>query len=263
MNALVKPHIAIDGIEIRTDAQGRFCLNDLHKASGGEQKNQPRYFLANEQTQALVQELTVSEIPLSDKINNLDPVSVIRGGLEQGTYVVKELVYSYAMWISASFNLKVIRTFDAVATGQIQPVFDITNPVHLLQAIEVQAKQNIELTQKVEVLEPKAAALEVLSQNKHGYLCLTDAAKHLHIKRCDLTNFMANHKLMYRRSTSSITRKGKWAAYDRAIKNGWLFHDYTAGEKPDGTDYAPQVLVTPKGLVYLAELISKELKAVS
>ena len=260
MNALVKPHIAIDGIEIRTDAQGRVCLNDLHKASGNERKNEPSLFLANKQTQELVRELTDTGIPVAQLIQ---PVSVVRGGLEQGTYVVKELVYSYAMWISASFNLKVIRTFDAMATGLAQPIFDISNPLHLLQAIEVQAKQNIELTHKVEVLEPKAAALEVLSQNKHGYLCLTDAAKHLHIKRCDLTNLMANHKLMYRRSTSSITRKGKWAAYDRAIKNGWLFHDYTAGEKPDGTDYAPQVLVTPKGLAYLAELISKELKAVS
>lgn len=260
MNALVKPHIAIDGIEIRTDAKGRFCLNDLHKAAGGLEKDKPKFFLENKQTQALVHELTEGGNPSSTEIQ---PVSVIRGGLEQGTFVVKELVYAYAMWISASFNLKVIRTFDAMATGQIQPLFDISNPLHLLQAIEVQAKQNIELTHKVEVLEPKAAALEVLSQNKHGYLCLTDAAKHLHIKRCDLTNLMANHKLMYRRSTSSLTRKGKWAAYDRAIKNGWLFHDYTAGEKPDGTDYAPQVLVTPKGLVYIAELISKELKAVS
>ena len=119
--------IEIDGAVIRQDDQGRYCLNDLHKASGSEQKNQPRYFLENKQTQDLVQALTDSGIPLS-------PINVIRGGLEQGTYVVKQIVYAYAMWISAAFNLKVINTFDAVATGAMQP--QITTPQDYLSALK-------------------------------------------------------------------------------------------------------------------------------
>ena len=119
--------IEIDGAVIRQDQFGRYCLNDLHKASGGEQKNQPRYFLENKQTQDLAQALTDSGIPLS-------PINVIRGGLEQGTYVVKQIVYAYAMWISAAFNLKVINTFDAVATGAMQP--QITTPQDYLSALK-------------------------------------------------------------------------------------------------------------------------------
>lgn len=103
--------IAIEGVKVRQDDEGRYCLNDLHKAAGGEQRHQPRYWLANQQTQELVSYLEVdSGIPLS----------VIKGGKAQGTYVCKELVYAYAMWISPAFHLRVIRTFDAVVQGQVE-----------------------------------------------------------------------------------------------------------------------------------------------
>ena len=91
--------ISINGAAIHHDRHGRFCLNDLHQASGGERKNQPQYFLDNVKTKDLVQELIDTGIPVS-------PVEVVRGGLNQGTYVVKQIVYAYAMWISAKFHLK-------------------------------------------------------------------------------------------------------------------------------------------------------------
>lgn len=131
--------------------------------------------------------------------------------------------------------------------------------IEVLQMAMESEQKAIALQAKVEVLEPKAAALEILSQNREGYLCLTDAAKHLHVKRNDLTNLLANHKMIYRRSTSSVIRKGKWAAYEVYIKKGWFFHDYAAGEKPDGTDYAPQLLVTPKGMTGIAQLVAQEM----
>ncbi|WLS77236.1 KilA-N domain-containing protein [Erwinia pyri] len=110
--------LVIDGISVRQDKDGRYCLNDLHRAAGGETRHKPAFWLRNEQTEQLRTEL--------QKSNSL-PVEVIRGGNQQGTYVCKELVYAYAMWISPSFNLKVIRTFDAVATGQ--PVSQKTDQI--------------------------------------------------------------------------------------------------------------------------------------
>ncbi|EFH5078642.1 KilA-N domain-containing protein [Escherichia coli] len=107
--------MVIDGIEVRRDAYGRYSLNDLHRAAVASGANartkEPGKFLSSQQTVELVHELT------NTQNLGVDPVSVIHGGNERGTYVCKELVYAYAMWISPSFHLKVIRTFDMVTSA--------------------------------------------------------------------------------------------------------------------------------------------------
>lgn len=48
-----------------------------------------------------------------------EPIQSLKGGDgPQGTYVVKEMVYAYAMWVSPTFHLRVIRAFDALVSGQ-------------------------------------------------------------------------------------------------------------------------------------------------
>ncbi|EKG9986068.1 KilA-N domain-containing protein, partial [Salmonella enterica] len=124
--------MVIDGIEVRRDVHGRYCLNDLHRAAGGEQKYRPKYWLDNKQTRELIEQLfTEGGIPPSEQNQSVSffqggsdtrslaraPVNTVRGGAEQGTYVCKELVFAYAMWISPSFHLKVIRTFDRITSA--------------------------------------------------------------------------------------------------------------------------------------------------
>jgi len=97
-------NLVITGTEIRQDYEGRYCLNDLHKASGGEKKHQPSNWLRQDAVQLLAKEIT----------NSSDMRNAAIMADTSGTFVAKEMVYSYAMWISPAFNLKVIRTFDAV-----------------------------------------------------------------------------------------------------------------------------------------------------
>ncbi|VAE40982.1 ORF45 [Enterobacter hormaechei] len=102
--------IVISNIKIHMDAEGRYSLNDLHKAAGSEQKHKPVHWLATSQTKELIEEI------LKVGILTFKPTD-IKKGRYGGTYVCKELVYSYAMWISAAFALKVIRAYDALVTG--------------------------------------------------------------------------------------------------------------------------------------------------
>jgi hypothetical protein len=105
--------LMVAGTGIRRDPEGRYCLNDLHLASGGEKKHQPANWLRNQQTKELIVEL--SPVPQITGTEQIQPVKIYQGGDFQGTYVVKELVYAYAAWISAAFNLKIIRAYDALA----------------------------------------------------------------------------------------------------------------------------------------------------
>jgi|GEM_PF-1558313 len=104
--------LIVAGIIIRQDSEGRFCLNDLHKASGNNPNHQPKEWLSNQPTIEMINELS-----------GISPIEKIKGGnnQQQGTYIVKDLVYAYAMWISPAFHLQVIRAYDALVTKPRTP----------------------------------------------------------------------------------------------------------------------------------------------
>jgi len=110
--------LIISDCSIRKDAEGRFCLNDLHKASGNEKKYQPSNWLRSQQAIDLIEFLKSEESTVENR------VIIIKQGL--GTFVIKELVYAYAMWISPVFNLHVIRAYDTLVTNQ---TFDFLKPI--------------------------------------------------------------------------------------------------------------------------------------
>ena len=111
MNAISVANVAIRQFD------NLYSLNDLHKASGGENRHKPSLWLQNQQTSDLIDEISKAGNPALDK--NQQVIQVVKGGNKRGTYACKELVYAYATWISAKFFLQVIRTFDAVISGSL------------------------------------------------------------------------------------------------------------------------------------------------
>ena len=230
--------IEIDGAVIRQDHHGRYCLNDLHKASGGEQKNQPRYFLENKQTQELVQALTTSGIPLL-------PVEVINGGNNRGTYVVKQIVYAYAMWISAAFNLKVINTFDAVVTQKHIP--DLNNPAQLRELLLGYAVQNIQLAAENKTL---SAAIENITATENG-VKFQQACKILNVKQADLAKWLRDKGWdRYINKSRASTHYSQERGYCETK------FEEVDGVKPSGEPYnytKIEFFILPKGMAVLAK----------
>jgi len=112
--------LAISGTSIRQDSNGRFCLNDLHKSAGGEKLHQPSNWLRMQQTIDLISVLESEECKTK-------PLEVINGGNNRGTFVVKELVYAYATWISAKFFLSVIRAYDSLVSKPAYALIDLAS----------------------------------------------------------------------------------------------------------------------------------------
>ena len=78
-----------------------YSLNDLHRASGSENKHLPFRFIRLETTKDLIEEI---------EQDNSNALKVIRG-TQGGTYACEELMLAYAMWISPKFHLIVLRAF--------------------------------------------------------------------------------------------------------------------------------------------------------
>lgn len=112
-------NLVIVNTEIKQDAEGRYCLNDLHKSAGGEDKHRPSYFLKLVSTLGLIEEMEKDGIPSIESKQQL------------GTFACKELVYAYAMWISHKFHLQVIRAYDAMVNKQNTPL--PTDPMSILK----------------------------------------------------------------------------------------------------------------------------------
>lgn len=137
MNNLVQ----ISNISIHQTKNGLFSLKDLHRASGGEDRHAPRRWLQNTQTNDLIKELEKDGKPSIQSKQGL------------GTFVCRELVIAYGMWISPKFALQVIKTFLAVSDG-IKTV--IPKPTHdLLDDLTV-----LKLTAEKTSAEAEAAHLK-------------------------------------------------------------------------------------------------------
>lgn len=100
---------------------------------------------------------------------------------------------------------------------------------------------------------PKVEALERLS-GAEGDLCVREAAKVLKESPKRFVAYLIEHKWVYRHAS-----RGSLVGYQDRVHAGYLTHRVMTYTDNDGHEQArQQVLVTPKGLAKLAQLLGKK-----
>jgi len=105
---------------------------------------------------------------------------------------------------------------------------------------------------------PKAEVYDRLV-NAEGSLCITAAAKNLHMRPKALFDWLAHNGWIYRRPGAD-----HWLGYQAHTSNGDLDHKITTVTRPDGSEkVTEQVRITAKGLARLEKLMPERLHNVA
>lgn len=105
--------------------------------------------------------------------------------------------------------------------------------------------------QELKIAKPKAEAFERIAESK-GAICMRDAAKPLQLKPKELRDYLVAKKWIFQGS-------GFWIGYQDKINTGYIEikeHKYSS---TDGDErFKPQVLITNKGIVKLAQMLAED-----
>lgn len=128
--------ITVFGKNIRKDEEGRFSLNDLHKAAmatgHATDGHRPSKFMRNDSVQAFIKEIEGKNNDLEGKAQKSALVKTTKGGQNPGIYATELVALRYAGWISSSVEVEVYKTFQQVVHADEKLTADLidrqTNP---------------------------------------------------------------------------------------------------------------------------------------
>lgn len=161
---------------------------------------------------------------------------------------------AFKKWITSEV-IPSIRKTGGYSVGPVK--IDVRDPgslaaisAQLIEYTKELEAERLQLQNKVEEIKPKAQALDRIS-NAEGMMNVTSAAKHLQQQPKKLFAFMSEKRWIYKRAGGK-----SWLAYQDKIQSGCLIHKTHIEPQADGSERVfERVLVTPKGLAKLAEML--------
>lgn len=125
------PTVIVNGVSVRVDEEGRYCLNDLHAAavlkSEATESQRPGNFIKSAQIKRFAHELSGA--------TNVASIKTIKGGLESGVWGLELVAIRYAAWLSPKFEIRVYNTFREAVLNGVSSMSQL-NRLDLLIAME-------------------------------------------------------------------------------------------------------------------------------
>ncbi len=192
-------------------------------------------------------EKRVITLPQIEEVTNTGPgpktIGVYSVGKRDSLIVVAQLCPEYTARIVDRWQY-----LEEQAAKPIDPMAILSDPAAMRGLLLTYTEKVIALESEVQILAPKARALDRISLSD-GSMCITNAAKVLGVQPKKFFAWLQEHQWIYRRGGGS-----GYTGYQARIQVGYLDHKVTTVERSDGSEKTvEQVLVTAKGLAKLAD----------
>lgn len=201
-------------------------------------------------TRGVIESPQSEEIPTATK-----PVQVFRLGKRDSLIVVAQLCPEFTARIVDRWQ----ELEQQAAQGFALPDFTDPAAAAMAWADQYRAKQALQLEAQAQALllaevEPKAKALDRLATPTDGAVCLRIAAKLAQVPEKQFFTFLNSVSWIFRHHHSQT-----WAGYSDKERAGLLELKKTRVQRDDGSEkVVEQVLITPKGLAKIVELIERK-----
>ena len=176
-----------------------------------------------------------------------------QNGLNYTEYhLPKDLTITLVSGYNVQMRHRIVTRWMELESAQVSPApFKI--PGSLSEALRLAAELEEKRSEAVAALEAAKPMVEALGRiaEGEGAMCVTNAAKVLQVQPKALFSWLSQNQWIYRRPGGA-----GWVSYQNRIQSGHLEHKVTSLERSDRPDkVVEQVMVTPKGLAFLAEVV--------
>jgi phage antirepressor YoqD-like protein len=160
-----------------------------------------------------------------------------------------ESAEAFQDWIVEEVIPSIRKTGSYQLAPSIDPTKLLNDPAAMRGLLLGYTEKVLELEAKVEEIQPKADALDLISGSE-GSINITNSAKTLKVQPKKLFSWLQTHGWIYRRPGGK-----SYVAYQQRLQSGLLEHKVASVKCGDGSNkVVEQVLITPKGLSILSLL---------